>query len=99
ERASFVDDWKGLLTPDHLTVGTCADVAIAAIDDFHATIQLTAACRWNDGDPVNLAAQGAAPDLGAFELASAPVPTPTPTATSNETPLSTSTPANETPTE
>jgi hypothetical protein len=93
ERASFVDGWQGLLEPDRLRVGDCADVAIAAIDDFDATIQLAAPCRWNDGDPVNLASQGAAPDLGAFELDAPPVATPIPSATPQETPSATPTPA------
>ncbi len=81
ERASFVDGWSGLLEPDHITVGDCPDVAIVAIDDFAATIVLAAPCRWNDGDPVNLASQGAAPDLGAFEAAPSPPPSPTPVST------------------
>ncbi len=81
ERAAFVDGWGGLFAPDHLTVGDCPDVAIVAIDDVDAAIVLAAPCRWNDGDPVNLASQGTAPDLGAFETEPAPPPTPLSTPT------------------
>ncbi|HEY2386767.1 MAG TPA: hypothetical protein VGK30_07375 [Candidatus Binatia bacterium] len=90
ERASFVDGYGGLFEPDHVTVGDCADVAIVTVDDEHATIVLASPCRWHDGDPVNLAYQGTAPDIGAFELGAAPTPTPTPvapTATNASTPV------------
>ena len=90
ERASFVDGWRGLFAPDHISVGDCSDVAITGIDDFAATILLAAPCRWTDGAPVNLAYQHGAPDLGAFELATAqPTPTDATTATPSPTPAAT----------
>lgn len=95
ERASFVDGYDGLFEPDHITVGDCPDVAIAGVDDVNATMVLASPCRWHDGDPVNLAYQGSAPDIGAFEFAPAPTPTPgnpTPTPASSDTDASTSTP-------
>lgn len=93
ERASFVDGYGGLFEPDHITVGDCADVAIATIDDENATIVLAAPCRWQDGDAVNLAYQGKLPDIGAFELgAAAGTPTPVATASPVETPDTAPTP-------
>jgi hypothetical protein len=81
ERASFVDGWRGLVAPDHISVGDCPEVAISGIDDFAATILLAAPCRWTDGAPINLATQRGAPDLGAYEFAGGSTGSPTPVAT------------------
>lgn len=72
----FQDGYGGLVQGDMIQVGSNPPVLVTAVNETAQTITVATAISWNNGDPVSLPYDGAAPDAGASEYQSGP-PTPT----------------------
>jgi len=66
EAGYFVDGW-GIVEGDQIQIGENAPVRITAIDYENDIISVDRSISWDDGDWVNLAYTGTAPDMGAYE--------------------------------
>lgn len=65
--AGFFTDGFGIVGGDKIAIGASGPVTITSINYNTNTITLGSSVSWNTGDPVRLAYQSAAPDIGAYE--------------------------------
>jgi len=77
ENANFFCDGFGLIEGDLIQLEGQTDRAkITKVDYDNNTLTLNTTLTWYSGQGVSLAYNGSAPDIGAFEYASAPDTTP-----------------------
>jgi hypothetical protein len=67
----FHDGYQGMIAPDTIQVGD-QRVAVVTIDYEADLITVDRSITWDQHAPVNLPYHGSAPDMGAYEAASAP---------------------------